>query len=97
MSYDMSIGDEEFNYTYNVSEMWYDCYDNDGIRKHYNLKGEDAIPILKTLQSHMIHSKERLEKMNPRNGWGSYEGALNFVNDLIEASKRNPNEYWTGD
>ena len=23
MSYDMSIGEEDFNYTYNVSKMWY--------------------------------------------------------------------------
>jgi hypothetical protein len=97
MSYDMSIGDRSFNYTYNVSGMWYDCYPDEGIRKHYGLSGFDALPVLRKLRDHMEENKERLVEMNPSNGWGDFDGAYKFVCDLILASVDRPSEIWEGD
>ena len=45
----------------------------------------------------MENNMEKLEKMNPENGWGSFEGAVMFVNGLILAALRNPDEIWEGD
>lgn len=97
MSYDMNIGGEDFNYTYNVAPMWYSAFPDDGIRKHYGKSGADAIPILRGLRLYMENNQEKLIKMNPDNGWGDYYGALEFVNKLIIASLRNPDEVWEGD
>ena len=96
MSYDMSIGNSSFNYTYNVSCMWYDCFQH-GIREHYGLTGKQAVPLLRRLREHMENNFERLEQMNPTNGWGDFDGALNFVSELIMASLRNPCDVWEGD
>ncbi len=97
MSYSMSIGQEEYNYTYNVSAMWYDCYEDKGIRKHYGLTGEQAIPVLRKLHTHMMYNNKKLKKFNPSNGWGDFDGALKFVSDLIIASINNSSEVWEGD
>ena len=97
MSYDMMIDDENFNYTYNVSPMWYACYPDKGIRKHYGLTGREAVPVLMLLHQYMVVHREELLPMEPDNGWGSYDGALDFVNDLIKASMRHPDDVWEGD
>ena len=97
MSYDMSIGEDWFNYTYNVSKMWYDCYKDNGIREHYGLTGKQAIPVLKRLHLHMMLNNEKLRKYEPSNGWGDFDGALNFVSQLIIASINNPELVWEGD
>lgn len=97
MSYDLSIGNEDFNYTYNVSQMWYDFYPDRGIREHYGMTGKDSLPILRYLRNHMEDNEASMREMEPDNGWGSYEGALEFVGELILAAIRNPDEIWDGD
>lgn len=32
---------------------------------------------------------ERFKKFNPENGWGNYEGLVNFVEKYLEACKQN--------
>jgi hypothetical protein len=97
MSYDISIGKEDFNYTYNVAPMWYDCYEKNGIREFYDMTGRDSLPVLRKLRNHMEDNADRLREMNPENGWGSFDGALAFVNKLIVAAMNNPEEIWEGD
>jgi len=97
MSYDLNIGDESFNYTYNVSKMWYACYPDKGIRKHYGLSGKESVPVLRKLREYMENNYISLVEIEPDNGWGSYEGAVQFVGRLILAGIRNPNEIWEGD
>ena len=92
----MSIGESSFNYTYNVSGMWYDCFQQ-GIREHYGLTGKQAVPLLRRLREHMENNFEKLEQMNPSNEWGDFDGARAFVSDLIMASLRNPDDVWEGD
>jgi hypothetical protein len=93
----MQVGDEDFNYTYNVSLMWYAAAPDKGIRAHYGMTGKDALRPLRRIREYMEDNRGALLKMEPSNGWGSYEGALAFVSDLINASVRNPDEVWRGD
>lgn len=101
MSYDMYIGEESFNYTYNVSKMWYaaaQSFDSDkGIRCFYGLIGKQAAVLQLAMYKWMVENKETCMQWQPENGWGSYDGALNFLNCLITASLNNPLEVWTGD
>lgn len=97
MSYDMSIGEEDFNYTYNVAPMWYAALPEFGIRSHHGMSGKQALKPLLYIYKYMILNKASLIEMNPENGWGDYYGAMTFVHELIQASLRNPDEIWEGD
>lgn len=97
MSYDMSIGDEDFNHTYNCSQMWYRAIPDKGIRAHYGMTGKQALAPLYVILKYMEKNRESLLLLNPPNGWGSYDSALSFVSDLIAASLRNPRKKWHGD
>jgi hypothetical protein len=96
MSYDLTLGDLEFNYTYNVSRMFYDYYVMDGIRTIRGKTGEEAHPLLTGLLKHMQAHPERMRGMEPSNGWGSYEGAMNWVSSMIDACLQYPTERWEG-
>ena len=41
---------------------------------------------LKLLKS----NRKRFEKLNPENGWGSYDGLVKFVEEYIRACEDNP-------
>ncbi len=69
MSYDMYIGDESFNYTYNVADMWYSIYPEKGIRTHYGMTGKSSVESLRALREGMEDSRDELIKLNPENGW----------------------------
>ena len=97
MSYDMKIADEAFNYTYNVSSMWDAAIPGKGIRTHYGMTGREALKPLRHIREFMEDHRQALLTMNPPNGWGDYDGALQFVTDLINASVRNPDAVWDGD
>lgn len=59
---------------------------------------EDSITILaKELIKPMKEGLEKLKscpdcckKLNPKNGWGSYEGLVKFTEDYLEACEENP-------
>jgi len=97
MGYDLRINDKSFNYTYNVRDMWYACYPQLGIKTHCGLTGLEALPVLRKLRDYMEENCEELEKLNPENGWGDFQGALNFVNRMIIASIQNSTYIWDGD
>ena len=97
MSYDMNIGDREFNYTYNVAAMWYAAKPNVGIRCFYGMTGREAVKEQRDIQTYMEENRETLLEYEPENGWGTFAGALKFVNSLIIASLENPDAVWEGD
>jgi len=97
MSYDMTIGAEHFNHTWNVSEMWYAAMPEKGIRCIYGMTGKDALRPLRQIREYMEDNEADLLQFEPDNGWGNFDGALGFINQLIAASLRNPDEVWEGD
>lgn len=97
MSYDMHINDEEFNYTYNVSGMWYAANPEKGIRTIYGMTGMEAAKVINEMMKYMIDNWPEMVAKNPNNGWGSADGAYDFLARLSAASMRNTDAVWEGD
>ena len=94
MSYDVSLiqGDLEKDlggYTYNTSPMFFK-----GAQKSLNdlngMKAKDAYPILLKGFEYMRDHPAEMEALNPDNGWGNYEGFLQFIGSITVACKNNP-------
>jgi len=72
---------ESYNYTYNTSPMLYDV----GIDWH-KLTGKplsEVVPILKIGLAKLKAEPKRYEAMNPKNGWGSYDGLCKILGEII--------------
>jgi len=75
------------NHTYNVSPMYSKAMgitisDLDG------KKCNEVLPLLRKGRREMIDNPEIYKKMNPPNGWGSYETAVLFLGDIIIACEK---------
>lgn len=81
----------EDNITYNLAPMYYKCIDiNGGLKALNGMKCKDAVPVLNRAIDDLIENKEEYEKLNPENGWGSYEGLLKSLKSLRIACLENP-------
>lgn len=81
----------EDNITYNLAPMYYKCIDiNGGLKALNGMKCKNAIPVLNRAIDDLIENKEEYEKLNPENGWGSYEGLLKSLKNLRIACLENP-------
>lgn len=79
------------NITYNLSDMYYKCIDKElGLKKLNGLSSKEALPIVKRAIEDMIKNKEEYEKLNPSNGWGSYDGLLRDLRNLKESCEQIP-------
>lgn len=78
------------NYTSNVSHMWgtalgYRLADLDG------RTARDAVDDLLRAVASMEDQPGTFLAMNPANGWGDYEGALDYLRRLRDACRAYPN------
>lgn len=46
-------------------------------------------PLLRGFEK-LASEPEKYRALNPENGWGSYEGLLNFVSEYLDACEDNP-------
>lgn len=85
-----------YSYTYNVSRMWYEIYPDD---KHMvpieGMTGKKASEKLKYALKIMEEKPELFIKHNPENGWGSYEGFIEFLKKLLLISEANQTGIWS--
>jgi hypothetical protein len=82
---EINVLHEVGNYTYNVSKMYSKAMGGFTIN---HLHGKKAIEAVKILQSGIIEMSKNpneYKKLNPENGWGSYEGAKRFLKDIMNA------------
>lgn len=85
----------EFNYTYNVAKMWYEIYpEDDGMVYIDGMTGEEAANKIQKAIWEMKSKKKFMKKLEPDNGWGSYKGFLQFLKQLLEASKECSDGIW---
>jgi hypothetical protein len=81
------------NITHNLNEMAAEA----GIYKHLwrpeeigITKAEQLIQPLKEAVELLKKEPERFKIHNPVNGWGDYEGFVEFVTDYLKACEENP-------
>jgi hypothetical protein len=78
------------NMTHNVSPMWDlagiydDLYNSDG------KKADDIVINLWNGYNKMVKNPKKFQKLNPENGWGSYETALTYLKEIIDACGEYP-------
>lgn len=79
------------NYTYNVYRMYQNAFSNfNGIKVLAGMSAKQAIPILESAIKNMKSSPEEYKLLNPSNGWGNYEGALNYLEGILLECKEHP-------
>lgn len=93
----MTNGVMDFNITYNLSPMFYSVYPKNGIRKIYGMTGKKAVFYLANMRLHMTDNERLMRDMAPKNGWGTYDGAIEFIDSMTIASLRYPKLVWQGD
>lgn len=96
MSWDINIKAKrevniyEANITYNLADMYYKCLDKKlGLNIFDNMACKEAIPILKKAIEELQENKEEYEKLNPKNGWGSYDLLLRTFKEMLKCCEEN--------
>lgn len=88
----------DFNITYNVSPIWYKIFPDDtGMISIEGMTGKEAKKKLTFAHYKLTEYARELTKLEPANGWGSFNILLNFVEKLIEQCNSYPNNKWIAD
>lgn len=86
------------NYTYNVSPMWYKVFPrDDGMVQIEGMTGKEASLKLRTAIKALEQRSEEMLAIEPANGWGTFEGFLQFLKKLKLASDNLPVGTWSAD
>lgn len=97
MSYDLSIGEEDFNITYNVAPMFYAAIPETGIREIYGMNGLEAVGVILDMMAYFVHHEDELRAMEPDNGWGTFDNTYKCLCKMSLASINNKDKKWEGD
>jgi hypothetical protein len=78
-----------FSETYNISSMYYAAFqgtrlEKKGIRGFSDLGSKEALPLLENAIRYFQEHEDTLRSLNPANGWGSYESALEVLLKMYE-------------
>ena len=92
--------DWDVDLTYNYSPMLNKAFQianlNNPEGRHLHnlsrLNNKEAAPIINKLYATMLHYREDIEKLEPENGWGTYEQLLETVRDIFERNTNCLNE-----
>lgn len=83
----------EWNITHNLAEMAQEAGIYEVLWRPeeagINYAGQLILPLTKGLEVLKNHPED-LRKFAPENGWGTYEGLLEFVEKYLEACIENP-------
>ena len=78
------------SYTSNVGPMWCEALGGKLLREYKDAPCSEAAGPLAEAVKRMEADPDRYREMNPKNGWGDYEGALDFLRRLAEACAQHP-------
>lgn len=78
----------ETNYTSNCSRMW--CTAGVDLHDLEGMSASEAAPRLEAAIEEMRTNPGKYKAMNPENGWGDYDSALQFLNDIRNACRLHP-------
>lgn len=81
----------ERNITYNLARMYYKAIDEDkGFKKLKGMNCKEALPIINSAIADMLNNSDEYRKLNPANGWGSYEELLTSLQEMRNCCESNP-------
>lgn len=83
----------EANITHNLNAMAEEAGIHEAIWRPEEIgiaKAKDLVPILEAGISLMEKDPERFKKLNPKNGWGSYDSFLMVAKNYLEACRIHP-------
>jgi len=78
------------NITHNVNKMWIKAGIYDELYKSEGKKVSEVIGKLEVGLTKMIIDSKGYTELNPENGWGSYDGAVKWLTNLIMELKKYP-------
>lgn len=78
------------NYTSNVGPMWTKALGH-RLADLADKTGGNSLPALQRAVADMEAEPSTYRAMNPDNGWGCYEGALDYLRQLRDACTTHPN------
>lgn len=78
------------NYTSNCGPMWAKALGGRRLRDFNKAPCSEAAGPLAEAVKRMEADPDTYREMNPPNGWGDYEGALDFLRRLADACAENP-------
>ena len=82
------------NITHNLNTMAMDAeiyYEVWRPEENLILEAKDLIGSLKGGLNRLKSDPEHYKKLNPENGWGSYEGLIEFLEKYLSACEKYPN------
>lgn len=82
--------DSLLNCTHNLTPMWEKAGIYDSLYNSDNCVAKDIVYSLEAGLKAMEDSPEEYKKLNPSNGWGSYEGAIRFLKNVLHECKKRP-------
>lgn len=88
------VGDDNLNYTHNVNPMWRELF---GVSLGSFVADMVAAVVqteLMVCYDMMCNQPERFEPLNPKNGWGDYDSAREFLWRVIQNGKHHPKATW---
>lgn len=79
----------QLNYTYNMWRMWKEA----GLSSLNNLDSMEAGYVaggLAEVVARLEGDPDHFRTFNPANGWGNYEGGLEFLRSIVKMCKDHP-------
>lgn len=81
---------EFFGTTHNLAPMWRIAGVMDALYESDGHRAGEFLPVLRAGLAHMEAHPDVYTPLNPANGWGNYEGALEFLREWIAECEPRP-------
>lgn len=78
------------NQTHNITPMWKLAGVYDALYMSSGKQAKDVIDDVRRGFNNMSENPEKYKKLNPSNGWGSYDSALTFLECFKSACDKYP-------
>lgn len=85
---------EALTYTWTVSDMFYDAFRETspkGFRCLNGMKGSEALGALDKALTRFVNRAKEYRDMQPKTGFGTYEGAMVILRKMRDFLRSNPN------
>lgn len=78
----------DWNVTYNLSKMWHEAgWDFDAVE---GKPASEVRPFAEKVLENLLREPHKYMPLQPANGWGDYDGLVDFFTELIKACREHP-------